>query len=109
MTNQYRATSPYGEAIYGKDVFDADFTAGEERDHLDGGHLEIVPRDYTVMSDNFSGGAKGAVYQGAFPREIEEALMSGGHLTRVGEDKSASTETVADDDESVDELDDEEL
>lgn len=83
MTNTYRSTSEYGRAIFGEDVFDGDFTAAEEKDHLDGGHLEIVPRKYTVLSDNFSGGEKGSEYVAALPKDIETALLQGYHLQRV--------------------------
>lgn len=82
MTNQYKATSAYGKAIFGEDVFDGDFTAGEEKDHLDGGHLELVPRDYEVTSDDFSGGPKGSMYTAALVKEIEESLIAGYHLVR---------------------------
>lgn len=90
MTNQYKALSEYGRAIFGEDVFDADFAAGEERDHLDGGHLEIVPRDYEVVSDNFSGGPKGSFYRAALVKEIEAALVGGYHLKRVVAKKVAA-------------------
>ena len=83
MVNTYKATSEYGHAIFGDDVFDGDFDAAEEKDHLDGGHLEIVPRDYEVTSDNFSGGPKGSPYRAALRKEIEEALLAGYHLKRV--------------------------
>ena len=83
MGNTYKATSAYGRAIFGEDVFDADFEAAEEKDHLDGGHLELVPRDYEVVSDSFSGGPKGSLYRGAFVKEIEHALIAGYHLKRV--------------------------
>jgi F0F1-type ATP synthase epsilon subunit len=83
MENQYKATSEYGKAIFGEDTFDADFTAAEEKDHVDGGHLEIVPRDYEVLSDNFSEGSKGDVYTAALPKEREEWLLGGYHLKRL--------------------------
>jgi hypothetical protein len=82
MTNTYRATSEYGRAVFGEDVFDADFTVLEERDHLDG-HIELVPRAYTVTSDDYAAGKKGDVVQLALPIETEAALVSGGHIERV--------------------------
>jgi len=91
MTNTYKATDEYGRAIFGEDVFDGDFDAGEEKDHLDGGHLELVPRDYTVLSDNFAPGMKGATYTAALLKEIEAALIAGGHLARVPDAKKATT------------------
>lgn len=83
MTNQYKATSAYGEALFGTDVFEADFTATEEKDHLDGGHVEMVPREYEVLSDNFSAGPKGSPYTAALLKDVESALIDGYHLKRV--------------------------
>jgi len=83
MTNQYKALSEYGKAIFGEGVFDADFDAAEERDLLDGGHLELVPRDYEILSDNFSGGMKGMTYHAALVKDVETALIAGYHLKRV--------------------------
>lgn len=83
MTNTYKAISEYGKAIFGEDVFDGDFDAAEEKDHLDAGHLEIVPRDYEVTSNNFSGGPMGSPYRAALRKEIEEALIAGYHIKRV--------------------------
>lgn len=82
MTNTYRALSGYGKAIYGEDVFEGGFTAAEEQDHLNGKHLELVPRKYKVLSDNFSGGTKGGEYVAGLQMEIEAALVAGGHLIR---------------------------
>jgi len=83
MTNQYKATSAYGQALFGSDVFEADLTASEEKDHLDGKHIEIVPRAYEVLSDNFSGGPKGSEYTAALVKDVESALIDGYHLRRV--------------------------
>jgi hypothetical protein len=83
MTNTYKPTSAYGRAIFGDDVFDGDFDAAEEKDHLDGGHLEIVPRKYEVLSDNFSGGRKGSEYTAALVKDVEAALLAGYHLRRA--------------------------
>lgn len=93
MTNTYKATDEYGRAIFGEDVFDADFDATEEKDHLDGGHLEIVPREYVVLSENFSGGKKGMTYHAALLKEIEAALIQGGHIARA--DKPATKKAAA--------------
>lgn len=80
--NTYKATSKYGKAIYGEDVFEAEFTALEERDLRAGGHLEIVPRPYTVLSVNYGPG-QGKTFDGAFPVEQEAALIGGGHIERA--------------------------
>lgn len=98
MTNTYKALSEYGKAIFGEDVFNADFTASEEKDHLDGGHLEIVPRDYEVTSDNFSGGPKGAHYRAALLKEVEAALIAGYHIRRMGDDEPPEPATAPDQD-----------
>lgn len=82
MTNTYRAVSGYGKAIYGEEVFEGDFTAAEERDHLEGKHLELVSRKYRVLSDNFAAGEQGSEIEAAYPVEIEAAL-SGVHIERV--------------------------
>jgi hypothetical protein len=100
MTNTYRAVSGYGKAIYGDDVFEGDFTTAEEQDHLNGKHLELVPRKYKVLSDNFAAGAQGSEIEAAYPVEIE-AMLSGVHIERVekptGRAKKPTEPTVADD------------
>lgn len=82
MANTYRALSERALAIHGADVFEAEFAATEERDHLSGGHLEIVPRPYKVLSARYGPG-QGKTFDGAFPVEQEAALISGGHIERV--------------------------
>lgn len=86
MTGQYRAVTPAGVAAYGEDVFDAEYTALEEFDLLRSGAVEIAPRPYRVLSDNYQAGAPGDVFEAAFPVEIEAALISGGHIERVRRD-----------------------
>lgn len=83
MPNTYRPLSEYGKAVWGEAVFDGDFTVAEELDHVAGGHLEIVPRKYRVLSDNFTGGPQDGEYLGALRMETEAALIQGGHLERV--------------------------
>lgn len=82
-TNTYRPVSDRAKALHGEDAFEAEFTAAEERDQLDGGHLEIVPRPYRVLSDNYAAGKQGDVVDLALPVDIEAALVSGGHLERA--------------------------
>lgn len=81
--NTYRPVSDRAKALYGEDDFEAEFSAADERDHLNGGHLEIVPRPYRVLSDNYTAGKQGEVVDLALPVEIEAALVSGGHLERA--------------------------
>jgi hypothetical protein len=91
----YRAVSDRGRAIFGEDTFDADFGAVEEQDHLVA-DLEIVPRPYKVLSDNYEAGKQGDTVELALPVEIEAALVSGGHLERIEpEPKPAKKKTAA--------------
>ena len=82
MTNTYRPVSDRAKAIHGEDPFEADFTPADERDQLEGGHLEIVPRPYEVLVNNFADGEQGATVDLALKVEQEAALLSGGILKR---------------------------
>jgi len=94
MTNTYRAVSDRGRAIYGDDVFEATWDATTERDELIAGHLEIVPRKYKVLSNNYAAGKQGSTVEAALLVELEAALIAGGHIERVGpETDKATTET----------------
>ncbi len=83
MTNRYKPVSDRAKAIYGEDDFEADLSAVEERDAVTGGHLELVPRTYRVMSDNYTAAPQGETFKGAYPVENEAALIFGGHIERV--------------------------
>lgn len=83
MANTYRPVSARAKALNGDGPFEADFTPAEERDQLDGGHLEIVPRPYRVLSNNFAAGKQGANVDLALLVEAEAALLQGGHIERV--------------------------
>ena len=87
MSNLYRAKTPAGEATFAEGVFERDFTPSEEKDWLDSGQIELEPRPYNVLSDNFTIEGwpcpQNAVVTAAFPVEIEAALISGGHIQRV--------------------------
>lgn len=85
MSNTYKATSVVGEHHYGEGVVDLDLSPDEERDALSGSHLEIVPRRYRVLSDNYTAGEQGAVVELALLKEHESALIQGGHIQRVDE------------------------
>lgn len=80
--NTYRAISPLGVALHGTDVVELDLSAGEERDQLSSGHLEIVPRPYRVLTNRYAAGAAGEVVDLALPAEVEAALL-GVHIERV--------------------------
>ena len=89
MSNTYRAKTKAGEAAFAAGVFERDFTATDERDWLDSGVLELVPRTYKVLSDNYGAGAQGEQVELALPVETEAALISGGHIERVEPAKKA--------------------
>jgi hypothetical protein len=96
MANTYKPTSVVGEHNFGADEFEADFTPAEERDWIDGKHVELVPRRYKVLSDNYTGGAQGELIEAALPVEIEAALISGGHLERARKAPTPSNENEPD-------------
>jgi hypothetical protein len=85
MTNTYQATTPAAIAAFAAGVFERDFTVAEERDWLDSGLLELVPRTYRVLSNNYSTAKQGGTFEGALLSEIEAALIQGGHIERYGE------------------------
>lgn len=81
--NQYQAISLRGVAIYGEGQFDAELTASEERDLIEGGHIEIAPRPYKVLTNNFAAAPQGETVDLALPVETEAALIEGGHIERA--------------------------
>jgi hypothetical protein len=97
MSNTYRALSKPAQAVYSDGVFEHDFTPTDEQDALNSGLLELVPRTYKVLSNNFAAGEQGDEIQGAYLVEIEQALISGGHIERVDRpaSKGGSTKKTA--------------
>lgn len=91
MTNTYKAISVVGEHYFGAGVSEQDLSISEERDALSSGHLEIVPRRYQVLSDNYAAGKKDALVDLALPKENEAALIQGGHLQRVDANDKPAT------------------
>lgn len=83
MTNTYKALSQAAVAAFDDGVFERDFSPSEEKDWLDSGLLELVPRTYKVLSNNFADGKQGDQIEAAYLVEIEQALIQGGHLERV--------------------------
>ena len=81
--NTYRPVSDRAKALHGDKDFDAEFSVAEEADQIGGGHLELVPRAYKVLSNNFSAGKLDEVVDLALVVEQEAALISGGHIERV--------------------------
>lgn len=94
MANTYRAVSERAKALHGEDTFEAEFSPADERDQLDGGDLEIVPRPYRVLSGNYAAGKQGEVVDLALPVEIEAALVSGGHLERADAPKKSAKKSA---------------
>lgn len=87
MPNTYRPTSDRAKAMYGTEVFERDFSAADEADLVAAGHVEIVPRPYKVLVNNYAVDGH-AVEQGdtvelALPVENEAALVGGGILERA--------------------------
>lgn len=83
MTNRYQPVSILAKSEHGEGPVELDLSVMDERDALDGGHLELVPRTYRVLSNNFSGGPQGSEYQATFRKENEAALAQGSHIERV--------------------------
>lgn len=91
--NTYKPVSARAKALYGSDDFDTELSAAEERDQLEAGHLEIVPREYEVLSNNLAAGKQGEEVTLALPVETEAALIEGGHIKRV--EKKAAKKKAA--------------
>lgn len=92
MSNTYRALSVLAKSEHGDGVVELDLSPYDEHSELSGGHLEIVPRKYRVLSDNYTAGEQGAVVELALLKENEAALIQGGHLERVDEPKQTPAE-----------------
>ena len=86
--NTYKATSPAAVAAFADGVFEREFTVTEEKDWLDAGLLELVPRTYRVLSNNYAAGEQGELVELALLKEHEQALIQGTHIERV--DKPAA-------------------
>jgi hypothetical protein len=91
MTNQYRALTPHAAAMF--------------EDWLNRGFLELVPRPYRVLTNNYT--IEGwpvpqeAIVTASFPIEVEAALIAGGHLERCRRDAHPTVELDADSEEST--------
>jgi len=96
MTNLYRALTPAAEAAFSDGVFEADFTSSQERDWLDSGLLELVPRRYRVLSDNYEL-PKDNTFVATMLVEIEQALVGAGHIERVDDEPSEEDEDEPED------------
>jgi uncharacterized lipoprotein YddW (UPF0748 family) len=83
MSNTYRALTPDGEAAFAEGVFEREFTAAEEHDWLASGLIELVPRTYRALSDNYTSAKRGEEFEAALLVEHEAALIQGSHIERV--------------------------
>lgn len=83
MTNLYRPVSDREKALRGTDDLELDLSPTEESDAVSAGHLEIVPRPYRVLVNNYAEGEQGDVVDLALPVENEAALLGGGILERA--------------------------
>lgn len=83
--NTYRALDAVGEHYFSAGDFEHEFTATEEADWLSSGHVELVPRKYRVLSNNYEAGAQGDEVELALVVDHEAALVAGGHLVRVAD------------------------
>jgi hypothetical protein len=83
--SHYRAVHPSYAAVFGGDVFEAEYSAVEERDWLDRGLLELVPRRYKVTGPHAVRGVEpGETFLAGLRVDEESALIAGGHIARVG-------------------------
>ena len=90
MSNTYRPVSDRAKALHGDDPVELDLDAVAERDELDAGHLEIVPRPYRVLVNNFESGEQGSTVDLALPVDREAALVQGGIVERTAPKKKPS-------------------
>jgi hypothetical protein len=101
MTNTYRPVSDRARTIHGKGVLELDLTVQDETDELSGGHLEIEPRTYRVLSNNFAAAKQGEEFQAAYPVETEAALVAGGHIERVDAEPAEPDSTEGDESDEL--------
>lgn len=87
MTNTYKPVSEWAKAKYGEDKLELDLSASDELDHLRGGHVQMVPRKYRCLVNNFSQDGKpleqGEEFEGSLLVDAEAALIQGGVIERV--------------------------
>jgi hypothetical protein len=82
MSNIYKAKTKAAEAAFFVGEGELDLTPTEEADAIAAGLLEIVPREYRVLSNNYEV-AEGETFKAAMLIENEAALIAGGHIERV--------------------------
>jgi len=91
--NRYRVTGPRSVlATEPGEVLEHEFTAQEERDLLDAGRLEIIPRPYLVVgTSRVHDTAPGGTFTLGLPVGQEAALMEGGHIERAPDKPDKTT------------------
>ena len=94
MSNTYLPVSDRAKALHGTEPFEADLTPPDEQDQLDGGHLEIVPRPYRVLVNNFAEGEQGETVDLALQVERERALVDGGIVERADPPKKSAKKSA---------------
>jgi len=74
------------DGTYGQgEVFEKDFSPGDELENLESGLLELVPSKYKVVGETQVHGANpGEEFEAALPLGQEQALL-GSHIERVEE------------------------
>lgn len=95
--NRYRVTGPRPvlDAEPGE-VLEHEFTTQEERDLLDAGRVEIIPRPYLVVgTSRVHDTDPGGTFTAGLPVGQEAALIEGGHIERVPDPAPAEQDTAA--------------
>lgn len=80
--NRYRALTPAAVAAYGDGVLELDLSPTAEADALGSGLLELVPRTYRALSNNYRV-PQDETFDATYLVEVEAALIQGGHIERV--------------------------
>lgn len=80
--NRYRALTPQAVAAFGEGELELELTAAQEADAINSGLLEIVPRKYRAVSNNYEV-PQNEVFEAALLVDVETALVEGGHIQRV--------------------------
>lgn len=94
--------------MFAEGVFEAEFTPSEERDWLDSGHVELEPRRYRVLSENYEL-PKDNTFVATILVEPEAALIAAGHIERIDEEENESAEPDETEETESDEQPDDEL
>lgn len=82
---RYVAKSGAGQwGVKDGDTIELELAATDEADLVDGGRLELVPREYSVVGDHeVHDTRKGDTFKAALSAGQEAALFKGGHIKLV--------------------------